>query len=235
MIDFIKKNVKHNRIEVYLLYDKINEKFFPNKEAKELFQNNLGFKWLCVVRDEKMKQRYIKLYFDKKMQKEDEKNQQNEEQNEVQSEGKKDLNNAQNNFLLDCLSILTINNENDAYILKNIIDTKSEKNELNKKSYNKFINPNPIYSLISKNTRFNKQFLDENKEKELNEIITKLWRFAKLENGWNLIEENKKQIKNINFDIKQSLFKDIEKFYMTKEIKCLCDLYKLILRIIIIF
>ena len=234
MIDFIKKYVKYNRIEVYLLYDKIDEKFFPNKEAKDIFQNKLGFKWLCVVRDEKMKQRYIKLYFDKEMQKEEENALQNEEQNEEQNEDQnedqkeeqKHTNNSQNNFLMDCLTILTINNENNAYTLKNIIDVKSEKNELNKKSFNKFINPYPIYSLISQNTRLNKQFSDETKDKELNEIKTKLWRIANLENDWNLIEENKKKITNINFDIEQSLFKDIEKFYMTKEIKCLCDLYQ---------
>ena len=37
MLDFIKENVKFNRIEEYILYDKVDDKFIPNKEAKELF------------------------------------------------------------------------------------------------------------------------------------------------------------------------------------------------------
>ena len=61
MIDFIKKNVKFNRLEVYILYDKKDDKFVPNNEAKELFQNNLGFKWLCVVRDEKKTTKIYKI------------------------------------------------------------------------------------------------------------------------------------------------------------------------------
>lgn len=35
-----------------------------------------------------------------------------------------------------------------------------------------------------------------------------------------------KKIKDIKFDIKQSLYKEIEKYYMTKELNSLCDLYQ---------
>jgi hypothetical protein len=98
MIDFIKKNVKYNRIELYLLYDKEGDKFIPNKEAKDLFQKKLGFKWLCVVRDEKLQQRYIKLYLD----------------NDSDDEKQKDIENTQNNFIMNNLTIISVNNEDNA-------------------------------------------------------------------------------------------------------------------------
>ena len=37
-VRFYKKNVKFNRIEVYILYDNVDDKFISNKEAKEFFQ-----------------------------------------------------------------------------------------------------------------------------------------------------------------------------------------------------
>ena len=206
MIDFIKKNVKFNRMEIYILYDKIEDKFLPNKEAKELFQKELGFKWLCVVRDEKQQQRYIKLYYD------------NDNNND---------NILNNNFIMDSLSIVTVNNEENTYTLKNIINNRSNNNAINKKSYNKFINPNAIYSLLLNNANIKKEFKNKIKKEELEEINKKLWRFIQIENSWNLVEEAKKKIKNINFDISQSLFKELENFFMTKEITCISDLYQI--------
>ena len=193
-------------MEIYILYDKIEDKFLPNKEAKELFQKELGFKWLCVVRDEKQQQRYIKLYYD---------NTNNED------------NALNNNFILDSLSIVTVNNEENTYVLKNIINNRSDNNAINKKSYNKFINPNAIYSLLLNNANIKKEFKNKIKKEELEEINKKLWRFIQIENSWNLVEEAKKKIKNINFDISQSLFKELENFFMTKEITCICDLYQI--------
>ena len=208
MINFIKDNVKFNRLEVYILYDKENDQFIPNKEAKELFQNILGFKWLCVVKDEKQKLRYIRLYYEK-------------QENTIINN-----NNDNNNFSMNSLSIITVNNEQDTYTLKNQIDTESKENILNKKSYNKYINPNPIYSLLLGNSKIKNEFLNGKTEDEFNEIKTILWRFVIIENGWNLIEDNKKKIKNIKFDLEQSVYKEIEKYYMTKELNCLCDLYQ---------
>ena len=206
MIEYIKNNVKFNRIDIYLLYDKIEDKFLPNKEAKELFKNNLGFKWLCVVSDEKLQQRYIRLCITK-----------------VENIDNKTTN---NNFLMDQLSIITINNEEDAYELKNKIDVKSKDNWLNKKSFDKYINPNPIYSLIIENKKIKNEFINQSKKKELKELTEKVWRFVIFENGWNSIEDEKKKIKNIKFDIEQSIFKEIENYYMTKNLSCLCDLYQ---------
>ena len=117
-VRFYKKNVKFNRIEVYILYDNVDDKFISNKEAKELFQKENVFKWVCVVRDEKQQQRYIKLYYDI--------------ENNINSN---DNNILQNTFSMDSLSIITVNNEENIYILKNRIDTKSNDNSINKKSY----------------------------------------------------------------------------------------------------
>ena len=64
------------------------------------------------------------------------------------------------------------------------------------------------------------------KKKELKEIKDNLWRFVIAENEWNAVEKEKKKITELNFNIDNSLFKEIEKYYKTKNIFCLCDLYK---------
>ena len=201
MIDFIKKNIKYDRIEVYLLYDKIENKFFPNNEAKSIFQN-LGFKWLCVVGDEKQQQRYIKLYYCNK-----------------ECEDKDNNNKNINNFFMENLSAITVNNEELFNLLKSKINNKSDDNKLYKVNYNKFINPNPIYSLLFENSRIKNEFINDKKRLELTEIKEKLWKFVTIENGWNQIEEEKKKIKkeNLKFDLKTSVFKELERFFMSKE------------------
>ena len=209
ILEFIKNNSNYNRIEVYLLYDKQDDKFLPNNEAKQLFQNS-GFKWRCVVRDEKQQQRYIKLYYSK-------------DDSDNIDENQKNI----NNFHLDNLSIVTINNENDAYTLKNKIDVKSNNNSLNKKSYNKFINPYPIYSLLYENARIKKEFINDIKSNEITEMKEKLWRFVTVENGWNLLLDETKKIKNINCDLRESVFKEIENYFITKEINCLGDFHQM--------
>jgi hypothetical protein len=208
MIEYIQNEIKYDRLEVYLLYDKEGEKFLPNKEAKKIFQD-MGFKWLCVVREEKQQQRYIKLCFGNKSE-------------EFQYEGK-------NNFVMDNLSVVTVLKEDDAYYIKNIIDNSSSDDKLYKINYSKFINPNPVYSLLLDNTRVTKVFKNEQKKLELEEMKQQLWRFVIAENGWNLIEEEKKKIKKdkIKFDIKKSVFRDIEKVCMRNErIDFLYDFYK---------
>ena len=217
MIDFIKNNMKFKRLELYVLYDKKDNKFIQNQEAKNLFQTKLGFKWLCVVRDEKLQQRYIKLYYNK------------ESESEENLENEQNLKNGliqKNNFYMDTLTVITVNNEKNTYLLKNIINNESDDINLFKPCYNKFINPNAIYSLISENPLINCQFTNLLRGDELKQIKEKIWRFVITENSWNTKEEDKKQIKNINFDIDNSVYKQIEKYYNTKDIKCSCDLYK---------
>ena len=217
MIDFIIDNMKFKRLELYVLYDKKDNKFIQNQEAKNLFQTKLGFKWLCVVRDEKLQQRYIKLYYNKENESEDNlENEQNFKNGLIQK----------NNFYMDTLTVITVNNEENSYLLKNIINNESDDINLFKPCYNKFINPNPIYSLISENPTINCQFTNLSRGDELKETKEKIWRFVITENFWNSKEEDKKQIKNLNFDIDNSIYKQIEKYYNTKDIKCSCDLYK---------
>ena len=40
----------------------------------------------------------------------------------------------------------------------------------------------------------------------------KLWRFILMENSWNLIEEEKKKIKEINFNFSSSYIKKLKNF-----------------------
>ena len=54
----------------------------------------------------------------------------------------------------------------------------------------------------------------------------KLWKFVNIDVSWNEKEEDKKQIKEINFDIDNSIYKQIKKYYQNNSIKLLCDLYK---------
>ena len=49
---------------------------------------------------------------------------------------------------------------------------------------------------------------------------------VKADIGWNAKEEDNKEITELNFDISDSLYKQIEDYYNTKNIKCLCDIYK---------
>ena len=214
MIDFIKNNMKFKRLELYVLYDKKDNKFIQNQEAKNLFQTKLGFKWLCVVRDEKLQQRYIKLYYNK------------ENESEEKLENEQNALIQKNNFYMETLTVITVNNEENSYLLKNIINNNSDDINLFKPCYNKFINPNAIYSLISENPSINCQFINQSRSNELKEIKEKIWRFVVTENAWNSKEEDKKQIKNLNFDLDNSVYKQIEKYYNTKDIQCSCDLYK---------
>jgi hypothetical protein len=100
MIKFIINNVENDKIIVYILYDKIEDKFISNKEAKELFENKLKFKWFCVVRDEKMNQRYIKYYYSKK-----EENYDVNEANHELTKAENAVTYNKNNFMVDNLMI----------------------------------------------------------------------------------------------------------------------------------
>ena len=289
MIDFIKNNMEFKRLEIYLLYDKIEDKFIPNQEAKDIFQKGLGFKWLCVVRDEKLQQRYIKLYYEKEKQpQEDKKNEEkikndentkNEEniqkkvnlatneniknnitveniiknenitndentkkdKNEIKIEDNKIKNDEnkkierlnylceKNNFSMDNLTIITINNEENIYFIKNMNNNSSKKKENYislKRIYNKYINPTAIYSSILQNPQINAEFLEQNKLDELKEIKQKLWRFVNIDNRWNTSEEDNKKIENIKIDIENSLYREIEQKLSINNLRCSFDLYK---------
>ena len=99
-------------------YTKIEDKFVANKEAKELFENKLKFKWFCVVRDEKMNQRYIKYYYSKK-----EENYDINDNHELTKAENAVMHNK-NNFMIDNLMITSINQENNNNLLKQNLSKK---------------------------------------------------------------------------------------------------------------
>ena len=215
MIDFIKKKMNFKRLEVFLLYDKNEDKFIPNEEAINIFEKRLGFKWLCIVRDEKLNQRYIKLYFNKE----------NEIENKKEDDDDNVINNY-NNFNMESLTIITVNDAEKSYLLNNIINNRSKNNLLFRPYFNKYISLNSIYSLLFENSKLNKELLNESKLIELKETNSILWRFVTTEHSWNVKEEKKKHIKNINFNLENSLYKQIENYFTAKSTECLCDLYK---------
>ena len=185
MINFIKENMKFNKLVVYLLYDKIESKFIANKEANNLFQKKLGFKWLCVVRDEDKDQRYIKLYYTKESLNEEKQN--------------------KNNFFLENFSIITLNNEQQINIIKN-----QRKNF--EPNYNKYINQNSIYGLLFENPDLRLEFSNEVKKKEFEEAKQKLWKFNSNEFNYNLLTDEEKQNKKININLENSLYKQMESY-----------------------
>ena len=211
MINFIKENMKFDKLVVNLQYDKKDDKFVMNKEAKDIFQNKLEFKWLCVFGEEEKKQRYIKLYYSKKTSKS------NNEEN-------KSRNMFKNNFFLDNLTIITTNDEEGTNFLKNKIGDNSDINELEEKKGHKYINKNSVYSLLLANQLLKIEFQNENKEKELKEMKDKLWKFVCNEFNWNMIEEDQRIIKDINID--DSLFHKIQKYYKNNETNLTADFRK---------
>jgi hypothetical protein len=127
MVNFLKDKVECDKIMVYILYDRIGNKFIANSEAKDIFINKLKFKWFCVVRDEKLNQRYIQYAFSKI--------------EEIYDPNKNEttlFNNAlkhnKNNFLMNNVMISSINQEQNINLIKNNFSQKF--------TYTKFMNPN---------------------------------------------------------------------------------------------
>ena len=214
MIDFIKNNIIFESMEVYLLYDKKGNKYIPNQRMKDIFQKKLGFKWLCVVKEEKLQQRYIKLYYTK-------------EDVSQQEENVENNNNNKNNknFKMDTMTIITVNNKDNTSLLGNLISAYRESTSF-KCYYNKFLNPNPIYYLLLENKSINDQYTQAEKQSEVQGMKDNFWRYVNSDIGWNILEEEKKKITELDFDISDSLYKQIEDYYNTNNVQCLCDLYK---------
>ena len=212
MIKFIINNVESDKIIVYILYDKIEDKFVANSNAKELFENKLKFKWYCVVRDEKMNQRYIKYYYSKK--------EENYDINEDNHEITKVENSTQhnkNNFMMDNLLITSINQENYNDLLK--------QNFAKKINYNKFINVNSLYYLLLQCNNIKIDFNDETKKNELFSMSEKVMKYSKyeyyLENS-----EKSKIIRNNGDEIDKSIYEEIKKHFQLNNIECSANLLK---------
>ena len=205
MISFIKDNVECDKIMIYILYDKVEDKFLPNKEAKELFEKKLKFKWFCVVRDEKLNQRYIQYCFNKK-----------EENYDVNEDNQTTTVNAirhnKNNFLMDNLLITSINKEESTNALKEAL-----KNKIN---YDKYINIYSLYFLILQAKYIKADFNDKSMKDELQLMSDKIMKYSLYENALE------KSIKNIDNEIDNSIFKEIKEFLENNYLECSLNLFK---------
>ena len=210
MIKFIKEKVECDKIMIYILYDRIDDKFKANSEAKNLFQNKLKFKWFCVVRNEKLNQRYIQYSFNKK----------EEIYDATVTHDTTKMNNMlrhnKNNFLMNNLLIASINNQEEINILKEQF--------MNKVSYNKYININALYFLILRCQSLKTIFDKEEFGEELKLMDQKVMKYTYFEN--NNGKNDKKVIKNIEQELENSIFNEIKNFYQLYEIECLPNLFQ---------
>ena len=187
MINFIKKNIKFNVLEIELFCDKVDNEFVINEDAKKILQDKLNFK---LLKDENKNQEIVKLFW---------------------SDNNQKQNINSNNFFLEDITIITTNNEQDANKIKNLMDNNNkDNNDINNTNNKKFININSIYSLLFEKPELLLEISDENKKKELEETKDKLSNFIINEYNWNTLEENQKKITNIN--IENSLFSKIKNY-----------------------
>ena len=200
MVNFLKEKVECDKIMVYILYDKVGDKFITNSEAKDIFTKKLKFKWFCVVRDEKLNQRYIQYSFSKI-----------EENYDPNKNETTMLNNAlkqnKNNFLMNNLMITSINQEQNLQLIKN--------NFLKKFSYNKFINQNFVYFILLQCKNINSDFIYKEKLEELKSMQEKMMKYINIESNYG-----KDIIGEINYfeeEMENSLFKEIQEFLKNKE------------------
>ena len=184
MINFIKNKVDFDKIMLYILYDRKDDKFVPNLEAKELFEKKLKFKWFCVVKDEKLNQRYIKYCFNKKEIIYDPYN------NET-TMAENALRHNKNNFLINNVTIASINQEQNLNLLNN--------NFKNKFGYNKFINPNLIYFILS-------------------------MKYCLIESNYG--NSDIPEIKHLDEEIEQSIYKEIKEYLKKNYINCVPNLLR---------
>ena len=146
------------------------------------------------MRDEQKNQRYIKLYYNK---------------NEI-AQYQNNLN--KNIFFLNNYTIITLNNEQNINLLNNNLNNTSNSNLIININ-NKYINQNSIYSLLYGNPNLKIEFSNNNKQKELEEIKLKLWKFNLCDYNWNILKDNEeKKIKNIKINLDNSLFKEVEQY-----------------------
>jgi hypothetical protein len=202
MINFIKENIKFNNLEIELFCDKIDNEFVLNEDVKKILQDKLNFK---LIKDENKNQEFIKLFW-----------------SDINEGQKQNINSSI--FILEDVTIITTNNEQDANKIKNLIDNNTDNNEINNSNYKKFININSIYSLLFEKPELLLEFSDENIKKELEETKEKLKNFIINEYNWNTLEENQKKITNIN--IENSLFLKIQNYIKNNAQSLKADLQK---------
>ena len=209
MINFIKNEVESDKIMIYILYDKVGDKFLPNAEAKALFENKLNFRWFCVVRDEKLNQRYIKYCYDKIEENYDLDFGKNETTKEINA-----IRHNKNNFLMNNLLLASINEEKNYNLIKEQLSQKI--------NYNKFINIYSLYFLLLQLQNIKLNFNDQSKKDELESMNKEIMKFSLF---WDGVQKPEKTgIKDIR-DIKEeiipnSIFNEIEELIKKQNNSC---------------
>ena len=215
MINFIKNNVESDQIMVYILYDKVEDKFLPNKEMKAILENKLNFRWFCVVRDEKLNQRYIKYCYDKI--------EENYDLDFDKTETTKEINairNNKNNFLMNNLLLASINQEKNYDLIKENLSQKI--------NYNKFINIYSLYFLLLQSNNIKLNFNDQTTKEELELMNEKINKFCFYWDGTeNPKNKEKKNINAIDEElISSSIFNEVKELLKIQNINCLPNLLK---------
>ena len=210
MVNFLKNKVECDKIMVYILYDKIGDKFITNSEAKDIFINKLKFKWFCVVRDEKLNQRYIQYAFSKI-----------EENYDPNKNETTMINNAlkhnKNNFLMNNVMISSINQEQIINLIKNNFGPKF--------SYSKFMNPNLVYFILMQTKNINSDFYDKAKYEELNKMAEKMVKYMNIESNYG--KEKIGEIKHLEKEMGNSIYKEINEFLeQNNNINCVPDILR---------
>ena len=210
MVNFLKNKVECDKIMVYILYDKIGDKFITNSEAKDIFINKLKFKWFCVVRDEKLNQRYIQYAFSKI-----------EENYDPNKNETTMINNAlkhnKNNFLMNNVMISSINQEQIINLIKNNFGPKF--------SYTKFMNPNLVYFILMQTKNINSDFYDKAKYQELNKMAEKMVKYMNIESNYG--KEKVGEIKHLEKEMDSSIYKEINEFLeQNNNINCVPDILR---------
>ena len=210
MVNFLKDKVECDKIMVYILYDRIGNKFITNSEAKDIFINKLKFKWFCVVRDEKLNQRYIQYAFSKI--------------EEIYDPNKNETtlyNNAlkhnKNNFLMNNVMISSINQEQNINLIKNNFSEKF--------SYTKFMNPNLVYFVLMQTKNINSYFYNNAKYEELKKMNEKIMKYINIESNYG--KEKVGEIKYLEEEMDNSIYKEINEFLEQKNnINCVPDILR---------
>ena len=209
MINFIKNKVECDKIMVYILYDRIGDKFVTNSEAKDIFQNKLKFKWFCVVRNEKLNQRYIKYAYSKK--------EDNYEPDKTETtQAVNALKHNKNNFLMNNIMISSINQEQNYQLLKQKF--------LSKITYTKFMNPNLVYFLLLKNKNINSDFFDQSKLSELKKMNEKIMKYTIIESNYG--KDKIDEIKHIDEEMNDSIYSEVNEFLIQNNMKCVPNLFR---------
>ena len=118
------------------------------------------------------------------------------------------LKNNKNNFLMTNIMINSIIPAQDISEIKNKF--------LNKFTYNKFMNPNLIYITLIQNKTIKSDFHDVKKLEEINKTCEKIMKYMNIQINYG--KEQIEEMKHIEEEIENSIYKEINLYLMQKNI-----------------